>query len=97
MFSPSGAAVKSIGADKAEFDATGPDSLFTSITGSLWSDLVANDNHGGVGPGEAAATAVTMFHYGDFTDAAAADRAAYLDDNAQLIPINVYTGQLFAR
>ncbi len=98
VFSPSGAAVQNIGADKAVFDDT--HALFSSPPlpapqTHMWDVDHANDNHSGAYNGEAAATAVTMFNHGDFTDAA--DRAVYLKDNAQFIPINVYTGQLFAR
>ena len=83
VFSPSGAVVKSIGAQLPTFD-TSNGVMFTG-SAHVWAD-----------PGsEGATTAVTMFNYGEFTDAA--DRAAYLNSNAQLIPINVYTGQLFAR
>ena len=94
VFSPSGSAVKSIGSQLVQFaDSTTPTPLFDKNNQGIWSDVVANKS----AAGEAAATAVTMFNHGEFTDVAPADRATYLNSNAQFIPINVYTGQLFAR
>ncbi len=94
VFSPNGAVVKQVNNANIQFDIASIDSLFLN---SLWV------NHGNLV--EAGATALTLFSYKEFRefDSITSDTARetarqdYLDTNADLIPLNVYTGQLFER
>ncbi len=64
----------------------------------LWNSSVANadtDNNGRFG--EPGAKAITMFDYETFDRLEGGDRVDYLDENAQLMPINVLLGMLMER
>jgi len=98
VFSPTGAVVRQVRTRDIVFD--GNDPIFSGSTGKqLWDPRRANadtDNNGQ--DGEPGAAAVVLFDYADLRDLSSPnDRNAYLKRSGQLIPINVYTGQLFPR
>jgi len=87
VFSPDGKAVSRLppdtgGALTVKFSSSG--ALFSGST-KVWAHALAND--------KLPATCVTIFDYRSFN--LAGNRASWLDDNAQFLPINVHTGQLF--
>ncbi|MDY6913530.1 MAG: prepilin-type N-terminal cleavage/methylation domain-containing protein [Planctomycetota bacterium] len=88
VFSPSGSVVVNVAGGNVQFNTN--DNLFddTSPNIALWDATDANDDTEGV-------SAVTMFHYSTFNKTG--DRAAYLNESGQFLPVNVYTGQLFQR
>jgi len=97
VFSPGGAAVRQTPLnDPGNPNRTGNiffnagDPLFSGTT-KLWESTVAN----GSGDGECPATAMTLFDYAELKKAS--DPAVYLNENAQYLPVNVHTGQLFPR
>jgi len=94
VFSPSGAVVRQVRGQDIVFDRNDP--IFSGSTGKqLWDPDVANRPNGN---GEPGAAAVVLFDYADFRDLPSGpDRNAYLKQSGQLIPVNVYTGQLFPR
>ena len=107
VFSPSGSIAKGVEAGgtslNIKMDAAHP--LFAGAEGTqrLWDGTVANGNNGA---GEPGASAVTLFHLdrlmtydwdGDGNVPEDADARKFLNENGQIMPINVYTGQLFRR
>ena len=109
IFSPTGSIVSKVNGQNIVFDPLDidPDMLFTGDGGELprlWdprltADLVDDDDPDTATPetGEPGATIVTLFEYAKFMTAAAEDRNAFLDENAQYLPINLHTGQPFRR
>jgi prepilin-type N-terminal cleavage/methylation domain-containing protein len=61
----------------------------------LWNMTAATDVANNYVQDRYGATAITMFDIVDYT--AASDKMNFLKDNAQLLPLNVYTGQLYQR
>jgi prepilin-type N-terminal cleavage/methylation domain-containing protein len=97
LFTASGTAVRSVDGGVVNFWQNDP--LFTDnpkstdISGSrrLWDYTNANKHY--------ATTAIALFEmrrYGPST-LMSSDRIGYLNDNAQLLPLNTYTGQLYIR
>ena len=107
IFSPTGGIVSKVNGKNIVFDDT--DKLFAEVEEEnkkidpprLWDhDLTGDivpDNLSDAEPelGEPGATIVTLFEYPKFDTAQ--DRNAFLDENAQYLPINLHTGQPFRR
>jgi len=100
VFSPTGSAVRSVNGRPVRFNANHP--IFSDFTvdpndilytGSqrLWDFEDANNEAKNQYP----ITALTLFDMGDYLGADS--KASYLNENGQFLPLNVYTGQLFAR
>lgn len=70
------------------FDTT--DKLFTGADTKLWNAAMANLNGG-----ECPTTAMTLFDYAELIKSD--NRLTHLNENAQYLPVNVHTGQLFPR
>jgi len=89
VFSPSGAVVTQVAGANIDFNDTDP--LFDATDPRrLWDIGIANDEQG--------ISALTMFDYVQLrARSGSAQWEAYLNEAGQLIPINVYTGQLFPR
>ena len=89
LFNARGEVVKKVdGGGTIVFD----DDALTGLVGDgkLWSSALAN--------GEDGIWAVTLFDYSKLVSlTVTADREAYLGNNAQLLPVNTYTGRLFSR
>ncbi len=102
VFSPTGSVVKQAMGQPVtfRFDPTdGNDAIFgggVPTPRPLWDPDIANWPSN---TGEPAATAVILFDYSEFRKLADNDnaRSSFLKVRGQLFPINVYTGQLFAR
>jgi prepilin-type N-terminal cleavage/methylation domain-containing protein len=97
IFNPLGAVTRFINGDPIHFNDQSPafvdaDPTYVARFGSkrLWrlanTDYV-QDRYG--------ATAITMFDVSEYM--AASSKVAYLNENAQLLPLNVHTGQLYRR
>ena len=97
LFAASGTAVRSVDGGMVSYWQSDP--LFTdnpkstdiSGTRRLWDYNTANNHY--------ATTAIALFEmrrYGPST-LMSSDRINYLNDNAQLLPLNTYTGQLYVR
>lgn len=93
VFAPNGSVVRNVGGANIDFDAAnGTNGIFCLTQAgkgplNLWVKPAA----------EPGATAVTLFDYHQFLLIPTAGKNGYLNTNGQLIPINVYTGQLFPR
>lgn len=90
VFSPSGSVVTMVDGLAIDFD---PNELIFSGAAKqrLWDPNTANDD----GDGEIGVTALTLFEYRMLE--VSANRSRYLDENGQFLPVNIHTGQLFAR
>jgi len=84
VFTPTGQVTRKVEGNNINFNDAG---LFTNAATKLWNVAAA----------EEAVTAVTLFEYTELNARDAAARADYLNDNGMILPINVYTGQLFPR
>ncbi|MCY2927211.1 MAG: prepilin-type N-terminal cleavage/methylation domain-containing protein [Planctomycetota bacterium] len=69
------------------------DAFSDTATGAYWTLALAN----GGADGRDGVTAITLFEYKVLAAYAAADRTTYLDQFAQILPVNLYTGQLYDR
>lgn len=79
--------------------AKAPDDVKSDVS-SCWPISLANADKDGkvtTGSGKDGATAVTMFEYRTLAAYPEADRAGYLTQYAQILPVNLYTGQLYDR
>lgn len=83
IFSPGGEVVKLVNGNFIQFA--------TALAGpiSLWDPTYAN--------GEEGATDITLFDYGELIVLNTPLQEQYLDENAQFLPVNTYTGRLFSR
>jgi hypothetical protein len=86
IFSPEGTVVTKVGGSYIKFDSSDP--MFNGTT-QLWDFGLANGRDG--------VTAFTMFDYLEVMKREGTDRATYLDENGQFMPVNMHTGQLFDR
>ncbi len=83
VFSPQGTLVEQVDGNNVSFDSSSP--LFSG-TSKLWEHATAE--------GEPGVTAMTMFDYFELSArTTAADRATYLNEYGQFLPIGRYTGQ----
>jgi len=108
VFNPSGAMTRQPNRGDVFFSAGGEVPLLgTGYDDALWDDAVANadtDNDYSAGDpkkiknaGEPGAEAITMFDYAKFIRQQGEARKDYLDENAQLMPINALLGMLLER
>ena len=94
VFSASGTAVMAM-ADVGNVKFQTTNDLFAGGNKKLWDGNIANDS----GAGERPITAMTLFDSSEVEKVLnnGADPATYLNNNKQLLPINVHTGQFFPR
>ena len=85
IFSPDGSVVTKVKGANIMFDSADP--MFSGIQTKIWDHTVA-DNKPGI-------KAFTLFNYLELLKLEAAERATYLDENGQFLPVNMHTGQLF--
>lgn len=97
IFNPLGAVTRFVNGDPIKFNDQSPifnDVATTEVArfGSkrLW--RLANTDYV---QDRYAATAITMFDIAEYSSAS--NKVAYLNENAQLLPLNVHTGQLYKR
>jgi len=83
IFSPQGEVVKTVNGETIQFSSK------LAGVGQLWSASLANNEEGVV--------AITQFDYSELMALPDEKQAEYLDATGQLLPINTYTGRLFAR
>jgi len=97
IFNPLGAVTRFVNGDPIKFNDQSP--IFNDVAtlevarfGSkrLW--RLANTDYV---QDRYAATAITMFDIAEYSSAS--NKVAYLNENAQLLPLNVHTGQLYKR
>ncbi|HAU36433.1 MAG TPA: hypothetical protein DCX07_01785 [Phycisphaerales bacterium] len=84
VFTPTGQVTRKVEGNNINFNDAG---LFVNAATQLWNQPAA----------EEAVTAVTLFEYTELEARSDSARADYLNDNGLILPINVYTGQLFPR
>lgn len=99
MFAPQGNLVQTVadpvtGAPKPVLFDTAAD-LFTA--NPYWSVTRANSDGKGGTVGKNGAMALTVFAYKTLMNWPVANRAAYLSQYAQVMPVNLYTGQIYDR
>lgn len=89
VFSPSGSVVRWIRGAPIEFDTT--IGLFTTYEDSrrIWDPSNVN--------GHAGASAVTIFDYPQLAERSEDDRADYLNECGQFLPVNIHTGQVMVK
>ncbi len=100
VFDSSGVLMTTVDAGRnAQFDA-GDEMFDTSGNGNLWS-IATTDNQGHYNstgdsdlPGEPGVRAFTTFRHPDLP---ASNRADWLNNNTQILPITSYTGEVFLR
>lgn len=83
VFSPRGEVVKRVNGNTLQFATA------LAGAGQLWNTTYAN--------GEEGATAITLFDYGELVALETSLQEKYLNENAQFLPVNTYTGRLFSR
>jgi prepilin-type N-terminal cleavage/methylation domain-containing protein len=95
VFTASGTVVRSVDGGKVVYWADDPlfkaDTSTTDIAGTrqLWHLGYANNHYG--------TTALTLFEMRRYAPLLPAERLTYLNQSAQLLPLNAYTGQLYVR
>jgi len=105
VFSPRGSAVKSVYGERVEFnpghpifsdDAVDANAMFVTGSRRLW--YMDPNTVNSYCQNQYAVTALTLFDIGDYLGATSSGkRIKYLNENAQFLPLNVHTGQLFSR
>ena len=101
IFNPIGAVTRFVNGDPIHFNEQSQifsdTSADVAIYGSkrLWRMTTANDAANNYVQDRYGATAITMFDITEY--ASASSKQDYLKDNAQLLPLNVHTGQLYPR
>jgi prepilin-type N-terminal cleavage/methylation domain-containing protein len=104
IFNPLGAVTRFANGDPIRFNDQSP--IFNDVAtldmarfGSkrLWRMTNANDPLNNYVQDRYGATAITMFDVAEYTSAGDNKKVAYLNENAQLLPLNVHTGQLYKR
>ena len=88
IFTSTGVLVRTLGGDKVKFTTSG-NGLFSGTT-QLWAPLPENQSEEGT-------TALTIFDYGYVRTLTPAERQTHLNQAAQYLPINFYTGTLYLR
>ncbi len=92
IFGTTGSLVTRVGGEDVAF------SMFSQLfdgENRIWSyDLATRDDDQNGQPGEGGTEAITTFDFGRFRTTQAEARVKYLNDTAQLLPINVQTGLL---
>ncbi len=88
IFTSTGVLVRTVGGDEVKFKISG-DGLFSGAT-KLWQPLPENESEEG-------STALTIFNYGYVRTLTFAQRQTHLNEAAQYLPINFYTGMLYLR